>query len=187
MSASTVSSWNECILYEAEWLLLTRDLEWKWWKNIIAASSTEKHLLAAIKAKVLICQSLRANRISHPCPHLTSYRQAKPTRTASYRLCERPSFSTTLWCTLNHRGDFLTCKSGLRLNFQLTPSETWVGSRNTSLNLTWPDLEDFCVITALGRVDSHARREVEGGLPGAVMRADVGQQRAVPGAKERWR
>lgn len=29
------------------------------------------------------------------------------------------------------------------------------------------------------------RREVEGGLPGAVMRADVRQQWAVPGAEER--
>ena len=48
-------------------------------------------------------------------------------------------------------------------------------------------MEDFSVITALGRVDSHARREVEGGLPGAVMRADVRQQRTVPGAKERSR
>lgn len=49
-----------------------------------------------------------------------------------------------------------------RASFHLTPSETWVGSRNTFLNLTWPDLEDFSVITPLGRVDSHARREVEG-------------------------
>lgn len=32
---------------------------------------------------------------------------------------------------------------------------------------------------------SHARREVEGGLPGAVMRADVKQQWTVPGAKGR--
>lgn len=96
---------------------------------------------------------------------------------ASIPLCD------ALWI---NEGIFLTCKSGLRQSFQLTPSETWVGSRNTSLNLTWPDLEDFCVITALGRVDSHARREVEeGGCPGAVMRADVRQQRAVPGAEER--
>ncbi len=48
-------------------------------------------------------------------------------------------------------------------------------------------MEDFSVITALGRVDSHARREVERGLPGAVMRADVRQQWTVPGAKKRQR
>lgn len=45
-------------------------------------------------------------------------------------------------------------------------------------------MEDFSVIPALGRVDSHVRREVDGGLPGAVMRADVRQQSTVPGAKE---
>lgn len=32
---------------------------------------------------------------------------------------------------------------------------------------------------------THVRREVDGGLPGAVMRADVRQQSTVPGAKER--
>lgn len=46
-------------------------------------------------------------------------------------------------------------------------------------------MEDFSVIPALGCVDSHVRREVDGGLPGAVMRADVRQQSTVPGAKER--
>lgn len=73
-------------------------------------------------------------------------------------------------------------------SFQLTPSETWVGSRNTSVNLTWPDLEDFGVIPALGRVDSHVRREVAGGL----RRADAGQHWIAPGAGgggwiERWK
>lgn len=46
-------------------------------------------------------------------------------------------------------------------------------------------MEDFSVIPALGRVDSHVRREVEGGLRGAVMRADVRQQWTVPGAKKK--
>lgn len=45
-------------------------------------------------------------------------------------------------------------------------------------------MEDFSVITALGRVDSHVKREFEGGLPGAVWRADARQQCTVPGAKE---
>lgn len=43
-------------------------------------------------------------------------------------------------------------------------------------------MEDFSVIPALGRVDSHVRREVEGGLRRAVMRADARQQWTPPGA-----
>lgn len=46
-------------------------------------------------------------------------------------------------------------------------------------------MEDFSVIPALGRVDSHVRREVEGGFRGAVMRADVRQQWTVPGVREK--
>lgn len=46
-------------------------------------------------------------------------------------------------------------------------------------------MEDSSVIPALGRVDSHVRREADGGLPRAVMRADVRQRLTVPGAKER--
>lgn len=46
-------------------------------------------------------------------------------------------------------------------------------------------MEDSNVIPALGRVDSHVRHEADGGLPGAVMRADVRQRLTVPAAKER--
>lgn len=76
VSKSGITSENK---HSAQVILLTKDLECKWWKNIIAANSTEKHLLAAIKSKVLICQSLHAKRISHPCLHLTSQKQISET------------------------------------------------------------------------------------------------------------
>lgn len=43
-------------------------------------------------------------------------------------------------------------------------------------------MEDFSVSIPLGRVDSHVRREVEEGLLGDVMRANV-RQRSVPEEK----
>lgn len=63
------------------------------------------------------------------------------------------------------------------------PSEAYVASWNTSFNLTWPNLEDFGVIVVPpGHVDSHVRREVEGGLPDSVFRLNVRRWRFVPAA-----
>lgn len=89
------------------------------------------------------------------------------------------------WCSLNCPVYF-DMRVWPLAAFPLTPSETWVGSWNTFPNLTRPDLEDFRIITQLGCVDSHARREVEGGLPGVVMRPDV-RQRSGQCLEQQWK
>lgn len=146
-------------------------------KYYCAVSPTEKHLLTAIKSQILINKSVCASWTSR-CSHLTktnpqNFRDCKTLAKVSLPTCNE------VWVTEH----ILTCKSGLKQAFHWPLLKTWVGSWNAFLNSTWPDLEDFSVIIPLGRVDSHVRREVEEGLPRAVMRAHARQQWFVPGAK----
>lgn len=126
-------SGNKRELLRAKVLLHTRDLGWKWWKNIIVASSTEEHLLAAIKANVLICQSLHANWISHPCPHLTSHQQ-QLRDWETFRDRVSAPLCDVVWIIKC----ILTCKSGLKQVFSWPPRR--LGWAPEIPPLIWHDL-----------------------------------------------